>query len=218
MENHDEPVMGYLVRLVIIPSDDDLSVQQNSVVPASAHSLAIESPPTYNEEELPCMVVLQRIVTLIAIILVVLFSRQNPPKFRVSSITVSIFKPPASRLTTNVSFSIENPNKMATIFYDEAYLRVLSNNSTISSTPISPFHQFRSAEILLKANIEAPLLSINKSVAEAIDAAKKNGSVVEFTVTVDACVRVQLGSLRLKSGKMRVTCEEVKVKSNTRCA
>lgn len=143
-----------------------------------------------------------------------LILRPRLPDFRVDSLALSNLNLSSSSITANwaINFTVVNPNKKITFYYDQVQAAVYYNDVSLSETTVPPFVQPTRNQTPVRATFAAAGAYVDKSVVEGINGSR--GSV-NFNVRVLARVRLKAGWWRARQRLLRVYCGDLAVGMNS---
>ncbi|KAA8549939.1 hypothetical protein F0562_001623 [Nyssa sinensis] len=102
------------------------------------------------------------------------------------------------------------------ILYEHVKASIFYKDASLSSMDIMPFYKFDDDTGSLEVNMTSSSVSMNNSIADDIAVDWSHGAV-NFTITLNGIIRINIRRVRDKPMKMRVFCKDVEVRfySNT---
>ncbi|KAK9280030.1 hypothetical protein L1049_013715 [Liquidambar formosana] len=217
MENPPRPVTGYPVTGY--PPPQSAANPRPNGYPYNA------APPYYNPNPYiyanPRATFLRRfiaimiglfIITGTIVFIVWLVLRPRIPQVTVDSVSVTNFTTSSSQVTGNwdVRFSVRNPNKKMSIYYDSIVSSLFYEAAFLSRTTLPPFDQDTRNLTTVRAEFAAAGVYVDGRLVNEINSERARGAV-GFDVTVQARVRFSAGAWKARRRFLRVLCEDVAV-------
>lgn len=198
MEDHNEPVMGYPVPHTFIITESN---NQKYCCQSRCFKIC-------------CRIISALVILILFVIVIALFIAVfglQPPLFEAKS-TISKFNLTGSQLSAHweIYLYVQNPNRLASITYQNIAVKISYNEFCLGNTIIDPFHQHGLANTTVQANMTSFSAPIDKSAAKEIARAKEDG-FVGFSLGVDANISMDSATTggKGKRKRMRVFCQEV---------
>ncbi|XP_059314917.1 NDR1/HIN1-like protein 10 [Lycium ferocissimum] len=153
------------------------------------------------------------VITATFVFIVWLILRPKLPEFRVDSLSVSNLNLNNSLISANwdLRFTVKNPNKKMTLYYDEVALAVFYDYESLSDTTVAPFYQEKRAETGEKASFATKGSYVNNRVFDDMSKERERRGVIGFNVRMFARIRFKAGAWRARRRFIRVYCRGLDV-------
>ncbi|XP_016466745.1 NDR1/HIN1-like protein 10 [Nicotiana tabacum] len=153
------------------------------------------------------------VITGTFVFIVWLILRPRLPEFRVDSLSVSNLNLSNSLISANwdLRFTVRNPNKKLTLYYDDVAAAVFYDSASLSDTTVPPFFQDKRAETAQKASFATSGSYVENRAFDGMNKERARSSAIGFDVRMVARVRFKAGSWRARRRFIRVYCKDLSV-------
>ncbi|PHT34979.1 hypothetical protein CQW23_26779 [Capsicum baccatum] len=153
------------------------------------------------------------IITGTFIFILWLILRPKLPEFRIDSFSVSKLNLNNSLITANwdIRFTVRNPNKKMTIYYDDVAAGVFYDYVSLADTTIAPFYQDKKAETIEKASLATAGAYVDNRAFDQMNKERVRRGAIGFNVRMVARVRFKAGGWRARRRFLRVYCKDLAV-------
>ncbi|XP_077249396.1 NDR1/HIN1-like protein 10 [Tasmannia lanceolata] len=147
------------------------------------------------------------------VLLVLLILPFKLPDFSISSASVSLINASSSSQLTanwNLTFSVQNRNKMTGIYYDQINASVFYGSDFIAVTSLPPFHQDKHDLTTVQARLAANSMYLGDQVIADINA-ERSRDAVNFNFKLISWVQFRLIPRRGRKRLLSVFCDDVTI-------
>lgn len=147
------------------------------------------------------------------VFIVWLILRPKLPEFRIDSLSLSNLKLNNSLITANfdLRFTVRNPNKKMTLYYDDVAAAVYYDYVSLSDTTVPPFFQEKRAETGQKASFATSGAYVDSRAFDEMNRERARRGAIGFNVRMFARVRFKAGAWRARRRFVRVYCKDLSV-------
>ncbi|MCD7462733.1 hypothetical protein HAX54_049268 [Datura stramonium] len=140
------------------------------------------------------------------VFIVWLILRPRLPEFRVDSFSVSNLNLSNSLISANwdLGFTVRNPNKKMTLYYDDVAAAVFYDSVSLSDTTVPPFFQDKRAETTQKASFATASAYVDSRAFDGMNKERSRRGAIGFDVRMVARVRFKAGAWRARRRFVRV--------------
>lgn len=134
--------------------------------------------------------------------------RPRLPEFRVDSLSLTNFSTSDTSVSGNwnARFSVYNPNKKLSIYYDAVDSMVYYRTESIAETRIPPFKQSKRNQTFVDASFAAKDTYMDRRALGAINA-DRTGGTLYFNVKLLARAEFKTGGWRARNKFVKVSCQ-----------
>ncbi|WMV55990.1 hypothetical protein MTR67_049375 [Solanum verrucosum] len=142
-----------------------------------------------------------------------LILRPRIPEFRVDSLSVSNLNLTNSLISGkwDLRFTVRNPNKKMTLYYDDVAAAVFYDDVSLSDTTVPPFFQEKRAETARQASFATAGAYVNNRAFDQMNKERSRKGAIGFNVRMVARVRFRAGAWRARRRFVRVYCKDLSV-------
>lgn len=142
-----------------------------------------------------------------------LILRPRIPEFRVDSLSVSNLNLTNSLISGkwDLRFTVRNPNKKMTLYYDDVAAAVFYDDVSLSDTTVPPFFQEKRAETARQASFATAGAYVDNRVFDQMNKERSRKDAIGFNVRMVARVRFRAGAWRARRRFVRVYCKDLSV-------
>ncbi|XP_055835556.1 NDR1/HIN1-like protein 10 [Solanum dulcamara] len=139
--------------------------------------------------------------------------RPRLPEFRVDSMSVSNLNLTNSLISANwdLRFTVRNPNKKMTLYYDDVAAAVFYDDVSLSDTTVPPFFQDKRVETIQKASFATAGAYVDNRFFDMMNKERSRRGAIGFNVRMVARVRFKAGAWRARRRFVRVYCKDLSV-------
>ncbi|KAK4366401.1 hypothetical protein RND71_014281 [Anisodus tanguticus] len=235
MNDPNRPVTGYPAAAGPLPPNPNGYPQPPpsgtaypyAVPPPSSAAYYHNNNPYYQQQPQPYAAIqratfLRRVIAIAIAAMVIagtftfivwLILRPKLPEFRVDSMSVSNLNLSNSLISANwdLRFTVRNPNKKMTLYYDDIAAAVFYDYVSLSDTTVPPFYQEKRVETSQKAGFASSGSYVERRVFDEMNSERDRRGSIGFNVRMVARVRFKAGAWRARRRFVRVYCKGLDV-------